>query len=47
MGLAIGTHFIERYAYPFIPLSAVVISLALYEAWRWVNQSGRVRFRSG
>ena len=26
--LAGGTHFIERYSYPFIPLSAVVISLA-------------------
>ena len=32
--LAVGTHFIERYAYPFIPLSAVVISVALYELWR-------------
>ena len=34
VGLAVGTHFIERYAYPFIPLSAVVISLALYEVGR-------------
>ena len=31
--LSVGTHFIERYAYPFIPFSAVVISLALYELW--------------
>ena len=45
--LAIASHFIERYAYPFIPVSAVVISFTLYEAWCWANQSGRVRFRSG
>ena len=45
--LAGGTHFIERYSYPFIPLSAVVISLALYELWCWADQSVRVRFRSG
>ena len=45
--LAIASHFIERYAYPFVPVSAVVISLALYEAWRWANQSGGMRFRSG
>ena len=47
MGLAVGTHFIERYAYPFIPLSAVVISLALSELWCWADQSGRVKHRSG
>ena len=33
VGLAVGTHFLTRYAYPFIPLSAVVISVALYELW--------------
>ena len=38
--LSVGTHFIERYAYPFIPLSAVVISLALYELWcAWRSRS--------
>ena len=47
VGLAVGTHFIERYAYPFIPLSAVVISLALDELWRWADQSGGVKLRSG
>ena len=45
VGLAVGTHFIERYAYPFIPLSTVVISLALYELWRLADQSGRVKLR--
>ena len=34
VGLAVGTHFLTRYAYPFIPISAVVISLALYEVGR-------------
>ena len=33
VALAVGTHFLERYAYPFIPLSSVAISLALYELW--------------
>ena len=45
--LAVGTHFLERYAYPFIPLSAVLISLALYEVWRWAGLSGPVKLRSG
>lgn len=45
--LAIGTHFLERYAYPFIPLSAVVVALAFHEGWRWVGQSGLVRRWSG
>ena len=39
--LAIGSHFLERYAYPFIPLSAVVIALALYEAWRWAGGASK------
>ena len=42
VGLAVGTHFIERYAYPFIPLSAVVVSLALYELWRGCQDRSRV-----
>ena len=41
VALAIGTHFLERYAYPFIPLSAVVIALALYEAWRWADRASK------
>ena len=32
--LAVTTHFIERYSYPFIPLSAVVIVLAMEELRR-------------
>ncbi|MXZ71423.1 MAG: hypothetical protein F4Z04_07950 [Acidobacteria bacterium] len=47
VGLAVGTHFLERYAYPFIPVSAVVVALALHEAWLWAKANGRFQFTGG